>query len=65
MIHVRVTCNASGNIDAAHFSVTEESLPSFTKAINRALNTWDEASAELKELGDMLTHGKILQDYSK
>ena len=65
MIHVRVTRNAAGNIDAAHFSITEESLPSFTKAINRALNTWDDAPAEMKELGDMLTHGKILQDYNK
>jgi hypothetical protein len=52
-------------IDGAHIAITEDSIESFTKMVNRALNTWDEAPKDLKELGDMLVHGKILQDYSK
>lgn len=64
MIHVRVTRSDAGKIDAAHISITEDSMESFIKMVNRALNTWDKAPAELKELGDMLVHGKTLQDYS-
>lgn len=30
---------------------------------NRALNTWDEAPAEVKELGDLVIDGKSLQSY--
>ena len=64
MIHVRVTRNSMFKIDGAHISITSESIEDFTKMVNRALNTWDEAPKDLKELGDMLVHGKILQDYS-
>jgi hypothetical protein len=65
MIHVRVTRNSLFKIDAAHISITEESMEDFIKLVNRALNTWDDAPKDLKELGDMLVHGKVLQDYSK
>jgi hypothetical protein len=44
-------------------TVSEDSLPWFKEAIRRALNTWPDAHPELKELGDMLMHGKVLQDY--
>jgi hypothetical protein len=64
MIHVRVTRNSSEKIDGAHIAITEESMESFTKMVNRALNTWDDAPKDLKELGDMLVHGRVLQDYS-
>jgi len=35
----------------------------FKELVQRALNCWPNAHPALKELGDMLTHGKILQDY--
>lgn len=64
MIHARVSRDSSEAISEIHFSVTAESLPNFTKLVNRALNCWPNAPAELKQLGDMLTEGKILQDYT-
>lgn len=64
MIHAKVTRNATDEIDVIHFSVTAESIENFKALMNRALNTWDNAPVELKELGDMVVQGKILQDYS-
>jgi alkylhydroperoxidase/carboxymuconolactone decarboxylase family protein YurZ len=43
--------------------VTGGSLERLKTLVDRALNTWDSAHPELKELGDMLTHGKVTQDY--
>jgi hypothetical protein len=65
MIHVSVKRNEDESISHIRLDVTEESLSYFITAIDRALNCWDGAPAELKELGDMLTHGRITQDYSK
>ena len=42
---------------------TPKTINAFRTALNRALNCWPEAPAELKELSDMLEHGRILQDY--
>jgi hypothetical protein len=65
MIHARVTRNPSDNqIDGIHISVTAESLNNFTTLVQRALNCWDSAPKELKDLGDMLTHGYITQDHT-
>lgn len=66
MIHARVSraMKAGEEIIAEiHFSVTEESIPGFKELVRRALNCWPDAHPELKELGDMLEHGKVLQDY--
>lgn len=64
MIHTRVSRNPENKISEIHISVTEDSLQSFEKLIYRGLNCWDTAPAELKELGDMLTHGRVTQDHS-
>lgn len=63
MIHARVSRGPSSKIAEIHFSVTEESIPGFKELVRRALNCWPDAHPELKELGDMLEHGKVLQDY--
>jgi hypothetical protein len=63
MLHVRVSRNPSNAIDGIHISVTEESIPVFEQLIHRALNCWDSAPQEIKELGDMITHGHITQDH--
>ena len=41
----------------------EESRAAFTLMVQKALNCWPDAHPALKELGDMLTHGRVLQDY--
>lgn len=64
MIHARVTRSPEGTLDGIHISVTAESLPNFESLINRGLNCWDSAPAELKELGDMLTHGRVTQNHA-
>lgn len=65
MIHARVTRTPSDNqMDGIHISVTAESLNNFTTLVQRALNCWDSAPKELKDLGDMLTHGYITQDHT-
>lgn len=45
--------------------ITEASVPLFKELVNRALNCWDSAPKELKELGDMLTHGHVTQDHTR
>jgi len=64
MIHCRVSRTPSETIGELHISVTQESIPNFVSLINRALNTWDSAPKELKELGDMISHGRITQDHT-
>ena len=41
---------------------TEEDWQLFQQLVNRALNCWDRAPAKVKEFGDMVTEGKILQE---
>lgn len=43
--------------------VKNETLESFKTLVQRAMNTWPDAPAELKEFADLLLEGKILQDY--
>jgi hypothetical protein len=47
-----------------HIIVTEESRADFIELINRALNCWDAAPKDLKDLGDMITHGRVTQDHT-
>ena len=42
----------------------EQSLNNFRTLVNRALNCWGQAPKDLKELGDILTPGRITQDHS-
>jgi hypothetical protein len=39
-------------------------LEQFKDLINRSLNCFPDAHPELKEFGDLITEGKVLQDYS-
>lgn len=64
MIKVTATRNDNNSLQHLRIEVTEESLPNFEQLINRALNCWDSAPAELKELGDMLTHGRVTRDHT-
>jgi hypothetical protein len=64
MIHARVSRNPENEIDGIHISITADSIQNFNTLVNRALNCWDSAPAELKELGDMLTHGYITQTHT-
>ena len=43
----------------------EESVERFKLLLHRGLNCWEDAPAELKELGDMFTHGRITQNHVK
>lgn len=43
--------------------ITNESIYDFKALIRRGLNTWDDAPPELKQLGDLLDHGHVLQTY--
>lgn len=46
-----------------HIVVDNNLLPQFKKLISKALNAYPDCHPALKEFGDMLEHGKILQDY--
>lgn len=63
MIHARVSRGPDSEIAEIHISITAESIPGFTALISDALNCRPDVHPELKELGDMLTHGRVLQDY--
>ena len=62
-IKCTATRNDNNSLHLLRIEVTEESLPIFEQLINRALNCWDSAPQEIKELGDMLTHGRVTQDH--
>lgn len=59
IIHTRntKTDEYSLQINSAELNVA------FKELVRRGLNCWPEAHPELKELGDILDHGRILQDY--
>lgn len=42
----------------------EESIKLFQEMVRRANNCWDTAPTEMKEFSDMVTEGKLLQNYS-
>lgn len=46
-------------------AISKEALEAFKLLVNKGLNCWDKAPPELKELGDILSHGEVLQDYNK
>lgn len=50
--------------EAITLTITDDSLDNFKRLVDRALNCWDNAPKELKDLGDMLTHGRITQDHT-
>jgi len=64
MIHARVSRDPEGKVAEIHLSVTADSLPNFQQLLHRALNCWDSAPKELKDLGDMVTHGYVTQDHT-
>ena len=42
---------------------TEEDWKKFQILVNRAMNCWDRAPADVKIFGDMVTEGKVMQKY--
>lgn len=67
MIHVNVTrsqTDPDNSIQELKLSVTKESLGHFIQMVDRALNCWETAPKEIKDFGDMVTHGFITQDHS-
>lgn len=46
-----------------HIIIPNEIMPQFKALIARGLNTFDTAHPALKELGDILYHNRVLQDY--
>lgn len=55
--------NELGNMEALQLTIPIGRLAEFKSVLNRALNTWDTAPSEWKELADILEHGIALQDY--
>ena len=41
----------------------ETSIASFKELVQRATNLWPDASKEIKEFADIITNGKVTQDY--
>jgi hypothetical protein len=65
MITVRISRKDNNELHLIRIEVDEVSLKNFIALVDRALNTWDSAPAELKNLGDMLTHGYVIQDHTR
>lgn len=63
-IHVFVSRDNTNALHNLRIEISKESIPLFISMVDRALNCWDTAPKELKELGDMLTHGRITQDHT-
>lgn len=65
MIHAKVTRNNDNSIHLIRIEITEESIDQFKQLVDRALNCWNSAPADLKSLGDLLTHGYVTQKYEE
>lgn len=64
MIHCRSWTTGDENAPeepTLQLTITGESISEFKELINRALNCWDSAPADLKSLGDMLTQDHEIQ----
>lgn len=61
MITVRVSRKDNNELHLIRIEVDEASIKNFIALVDRALNCWDSAPKELKDLGDMLTHDRITQ----
>jgi hypothetical protein len=65
MIHLKTNHWQDGTLADLTIKIDDEqSLRSFQELVDRALNCWDSAPKDLKELGDILTHGRITQDHA-
>jgi hypothetical protein len=65
MIHVKVTRSEEGVAIGYTINIELQSVEIFKLLIHRGLNCWEDAPKELKDLGDMFTHGRITQDHHK
>lgn len=63
MIHTQISRDLSYNVETLKLGIVGDSIPRVKEALRRALNTWPDCHPELKELSDLLEHGKVLQDY--
>jgi hypothetical protein len=64
MIHTEIHRGPDSKIREIKLSVTAISIPAFTALLHKALNCWPDAPKELKDLGDLVTHGYITQDHT-
>jgi hypothetical protein len=65
MIHIRITRSDDGNISEIQTSfVSGESVKEFIDMVNGYLNCKPNASKDMKELGDMITHNRVTQDHT-
>lgn len=55
---------ASHPMYGVQVTIEVRSVEAFKQLVQRGLNTWDEAPPELKAFGDILIHGRVLQDYA-
>lgn len=54
--------NIFGDFQGLELQIPSQILPQFKELVSRALNVWPDCHPALKEFGDILTHGKVLQD---
>jgi len=48
---------------AVHIHIDDENWKSFQELIQRGANLWPDAPPEIKEFADLVTNGKVMQDY--
>lgn len=48
---------------AVHVHIYDENIEMFKELVQRATNLWPDAPAEIKEFADLVTNGRIMQDY--
>ena len=66
MNHMRIAQikNLQGELEAFQLVIpVGTQLETFKTILARALNTWDKAPAEWKQLADVVIHGKSFQNY--
>lgn len=51
------------NLHGLDITIPKDLVPQFKQLVSKALNAWPDCHPALKEFGDMLEHGKVLQNY--
>lgn len=64
MIHVSPELNAQDDLIRVNITVDAKEWKRFQELVHRGANLWADAPDFIKRAADLITNGKVMQDYS-
>lgn len=65
MIHVETVSTDIGTVCKQVRITKQDEWKDFQELIQRGANLWPDAPPHIKELADLITNGKVMQDYHR